>query len=204
MAETDNSPDGIASPDTGRHSRRRRARKRRADDAPGALSDGSLEARLAQWISAALGAGLLIGQLVLTRIVMPSELTRAIVIVLAMVVITGVIVWLDLLRSKKRNPRPRWLRGVLIAGFLCFSVALGSLVVLTMSANPIEEGSFSGSDTAPGAYNTRSHFDTKMLQLKFALFHILFAIGGLALLAHVFGSGGHRRSSGRAATSFGR
>lgn len=200
MAETGTPPDGITSEDTGRHSRRRRARKRRAGDTAGALADGSLEARLTEWISVALGMGLLIGQIVATRIVMPGELVRATAVVVALVLITIAIVWLDLRRSKKRTPRPRWLRGVLIAGFLCFSVALGSLVVLSMSANPIEEGSFSGSDTAPGGYTTRSHFDMKMLQLKFALFHILTAVAGLALLAHVFGS--HRRS-GRATASAG-
>jgi len=201
MAESGNPPDGIASEDTGRHSRRRRARKRRTGDGAGALADGSLEARLTQLISVTVGAGLLIGQIVATRIVMPGELIAATTIIVALVLITVAIVWLDLLRSKKRNPRPRWLRGVLIAGFLCFSVALGSLVVLSMSANPIGEGDFSGSDASPGAYNTRSHFEMKMLQLKFALFHILTAVAGLALLAHVFGSG-HRRS-GRATASAG-
>lgn len=194
MAET-NPPDSVTSPDTGRHSRKRKARKRRAGDGAGALSDGSLEAQLTVWISAVLGAGLLIGQIIATRLLMPHELTRALVIVVSITVLSGAVIWLDLLRSKKRNPRPRWMRGVLIAGFLCFSVAVGSLVVLTMSANPIEEQSFSGSDNA-GAYGSRSHFEVKMLQLKFAIVHIVTAVAGLALLAQVFAASNHRRSRG--------
>ena len=193
MAET-NPPEGITTPDTGRHSRRRKARKRRTGDSGGVLADGSLEARLTQWLSVGIGAGLLIGQIIVTRMVMPTELARALAIISGIVVLSAVIIWLDLLRSKKRNPRPRWMRGVLIAGFLFFSVALGSLVVLTMTANPIEDGSFSGSDTPPGSYNTQSHFDVKMLQLKFAIFHILIAVAGLALLAQ-FINASHRRSS---------
>ena len=193
MAET-NPPEGITTPDTGRHSRRRKARKRRAGDSGGALADGSLEAKLTQWLTVGIGAGLLIGQIIVTRMVMPTELARALTIIAGIVVLSAIIIWLDLLRSKKRNPRPRWMRGVLIAGFLFFSVALGSLVVLTMTANPIEDGSFSGSDTAPGSYNAQSHFDVKMLQLKFAIFHILIAVAGLALLAQVINTS-HRRSS---------
>jgi hypothetical protein len=193
MAET-NPPEGVSSPDSGRHSRRRKARKRRAGDSGGVLADGSLEAKLTQWLSMGVGAGLLIGQVIVTKFVMPSELARALIIIAGIVLLSGAIIWLDLLRSKKRNPRPRWMRGVLIAGFLFFSVALGSLVVLTMSANPIEDGSFSGSDTAPGSYSTQSHFDVKMLQLKFAIFHILIAVAGLTLLAQVINTS-HRRSS---------
>lgn len=199
MSET-NPPEGITTPETGRHSRRRKARKRRTGDAGGALADGSLEARLTQWLSVGVGVGLLVGQIIVTRIVLPAELMRALVIIAGILVLSGVIVWLDLLRSKKRNPRPRWMRGVLIAGFLFFSVALGSLVVLTMSANPIEDGSFSGSDAAPGSYNAQSHFDVKMLQLKFAIFHILIAVAGLALLAQVITTS-HRRSSSRMASA---
>lgn len=198
MAET-NPPEGITSPDAGRHSRRRKARKRRAGDSGGVLADGSLEARLTQWLSLGVGAGLLVGQVIVTRLVMPTELARALAIIAGIVVLSGVIIWLDLLRSKKRNPRPRWMRGVLIAGFLFFSVALGSLVVLTMSANPIEDGSFTGSDNAPGGYSSRSHFDVKMLQLKFAIFHIVIAVAGLALLAQIINTS-HRRS-GRATSA---
>lgn len=199
MAETGNLPDEVASEAPGRHSRRRRARKRRAGDTPGALSDGSLEARLTQWISVLIGVGLLIGQIIATRIVLPEQVFRASLIITGLIVVTGVIVWLDLLRSKKRSPRPRWLRGVLISGFLFFSVALGSLVVLSMSANPFAEADFSGSDT-PGAYNTRSTFDVKMMTLKFSIFHILTSAAGLALLAHVYSTSSHRRS-GRATAS---
>lgn len=202
MAETGNPPDEVSADSSGRHSRRRRARKRRAGDGAGALSDGSLEARLTTWISAVLGVGLLIGQLVATRIVLPAEVMRATLLLFGLIVTTSLIVWLDLLRSKKRNPRPRWLRGVLIAGFLFFSIALGSLVVLSMSANPIAEADFSGSDSAPGTYSARSQFDIKMLQLKFAIFSILTSVAGLALLAHVLGTTSHRRS-GRAAASVG-
>jgi hypothetical protein len=203
MAETGKPPDEVTAENTGRHSRRRRARKRRAgDSAGGVLSDGSLEARLTTWISAVIGIGLLVGQIIATRIVLPGELMRASLLLLGLIVTTSLIVWLDLLRSKKRNPRPRWLRGVLIAGFLFFSIALGSLVVLSMSANPIAEADFSGSDSAPGGYTARSQFDIKMLQLKFAIFSILTSVAGLALLAHVFGTASHRRS-GRAAASVG-
>jgi hypothetical protein len=196
MAET-NPPESITTPESGRHSRKRKARKRRAGDSVGALADGSLEQRLTVWLSAVVGAGLLIGQVIITKIVMPVELPRALAIIVSLLALSGIIIWLDLLRSKKRNPRPRWMRGVLIAGFLFFSVALGSLIVLTMSANPIEDGSFSGTDGGAGTFGTQSHFDVKMLQLKFAIFHILTAVGGLTLLAHVFGNSSHRRS-GRA------
>ena len=192
MAET-NPPESIVTPDTGRHGRKRKARKRRAGDSPGALSDGSFDQKLATGISGVLGLGLIIGQIVATKLLMPTEVTRTLVIVFSITVLSGLVIWLDLLRSKKRNPRPRWMRGVLIAGFLCFSVALGSLVVLTMSANPVEEASFSGSDNA-AAYGARSHLELKMLQLKFAIVHILAAVAGLALLAQVLAAGGHRRS----------
>jgi membrane protease YdiL (CAAX protease family) len=192
MAET-NPPESVSAPDSGRHSRKRKARKRRAGDSAGALSDGSFDAKAAQWISGILGVGLLVGQVVATRLLMPTEMTRTFVIVLSITLLSGLVIWLDLLRSKKRNPRPRWMRGVLIAGFLCFSVALGSLIVLTMSANPIEESSFSGSDNA-GAYSARSHFEEKTLQLKFAIVHILAAVAGLSLLAQVFAANSHRRS----------
>lgn len=196
MAETNPPPENDTSENTGRNSRRRRARKRRAGDTAGALADGSLEARLTEWISVLIGAVLLIGQVIATRIVLPGELVRSTLIVIGLMVVTAVIVWLDLLRSKKRNPRPRWLRGVLIAGFLFFSIALGSLIVLSMSANPIAEADFSGADDARG-YSSRTHFDVKMMQLKFAIIHILTSVAGLSLLAHVFGNASHRRS-GRA------
>lgn len=194
MAET-NPPEGIVGPDTGRHGRKRKARKRRAGDSAGALSHGSFDAKISTGVSGILGLVLIIGQIVATRLLMPTEVTRTLVIIVSIMVLSGLVIWLDLLRSKKRNPRPRWMRGVLIAGFLCFSVALGSLVVLTMSANPIEESSFVGSDNA-GAYGARSHFELKMLQLKFAIVHILAAVAGLSLLAQVFAAGGHRRSHG--------
>ena len=202
MAESEEHPDRVPSTATGRKSHRRRARSRRAGESAGALSDGSLEQRFTKWMSVIIGITLLFGQLVLTRIAMPTQMVRAILVVLGIFLLALAIVWLDQQRSKKRNPKPRWMRGILIAGFLCISVVLGTLIVLNMSANPIEDGSF---DPAEGGttFSTRSHFEAKTMQLKVLVFHILATVGGMALLAHaIVREGKHRRSeSGRISSS---
>ena len=196
MAELEQEDSGrVPSAATGRHSHRRRARKR-AGDSAGAFADGTLEQKATRWATMTIGIGLIIGQLVLMRVAMPENFLRTVLTIFGVALLALVIVWFDQQRSKKRNPRPRWLRGILIAGFLCFSVVLGSLVVLNMTANPIEDGSFTAAQG--GEISSMSHFGAKTLQLKLLAFHILMAVSGMALIAVSLGSDKHRRNdSGR-------
>lgn len=194
MSESQEQSDRVPSAVTGRHSHRRRARSR-AGESPGALSDGTLEQRLARIISAIIGVGLIVGQLGVAYFVMPNQLLRASLMVIGIIGMAVLVVWLDRMRSKKRNPKPRWMRGIVIAGFLCFSVVLGALLVLNMSANPIEGSEFSAVDGSPGTYSSSSSaFDAKTFQLKLLALHIMATIAGMALLTHASGSAKRRRN----------
>ena len=199
MAESEPRPERVASTETGRHSHKRRARKRRAGEAAGALSDGSFEQKLARWTTLIIGVALYVGQLVVTRVVVPTEVFRGLMIIIGVTALAILIVWLDRLRSKKRNPKPRWLRGILVAGFLCLSVVIGALIVLTMTANPIEEGSFTAIDAGQAGFSDRYHFESKTAQLKLFVFHIIMTVSGLAMVAHGLGTERSRRAASDAA-----
>lgn len=195
MAEPEHRPGRVASPETGRHSHRRRAQSRRTGEKVRRLSLGGLGSRLGRWITGFIGVGILIGQLVLTWLLVPDHLLRGAIIIFGVIALSAVVTWIDQVRSKKRDPKLRWMRGVLIAGFLSISVVVGSLVVLTLSAGPTEDGSFEG---AKLAMEGRSHLEEKTMQLKLLAFHILATVGGLALLIQAGGPEKHRRpNSGR-------
>lgn len=189
MAESEERSERVPSAATGRHSHRRRARKRRAGESPGALSDGSLEQKVTRLMSVLIGFTLIVGQLVLTYVLLPTELVRTVIAVFGVILLALIVVWLDQQHSKKRNPKPRWMRGVLIAGFLCFSVVIGSLIVLNITANPLEDGTFT---PAQGA-DFSTHFGAKTDQLKLLAFHIVMTVGGMAMLVLAMGPEKHRR-----------
>jgi len=197
MDDPEEHSERVASPETGRHSHRRRARKRRALEKPGAQSDGSFERRFARGLSVAVGSILLVGQLVVARIMIPDWFVRGILAVVGIALLTAGIVWLDRARSKKRNPKARWMRGILIAGFLCVSIVLGSLIVLNLSATADVELDSTPADAAPGAFAAHDPLNARTMQLKFLVAHILTTAIGLALLAYVFGGVRHRRDSVR-------
>ena len=190
MAEPERRPDRVPSPDTGRHSHRRRARSRRTGENKRPLSFGSVESRLARWITGFVGVGILIGQVGITWLLARDHLVRGSLIIVGVMILSAIVTWVDQITSKKRDPKPRWMRGIVIAGFLAISVVVGSLVVLTVSAGPMEDRSFEG-ETVALARGTP--LEEKTMQLKLLAFHIIATVAGLALLMHAGGPEKHRR-----------
>lgn len=195
MAEPEHRPDRVASPETGRHSHRRRAHSRRTGEHRRLFSFSGLESRVARWITTLIGIAIVLGQLAFPWLFAPDQLMRGVIIIAGVIALSAVITWIDQVRSKKRDPKPRWMRGVLVAGFLSISVVVGALVVLTLSAGPIEDGSFEGASLDG---DRGSPLENKTMQLKLLAFHIIATVAGLALLINAGGPEKHRRSnSGR-------